>query len=83
MNTLSIFAIIAALAMFISPLAALNVFANDDDDSSSVEASISQEADVEQSSFVASGDDTEDSGNNDAEIFQFNDGNAVAVQENN
>jgi hypothetical protein len=85
MNTLSILAIIAAFAMIVSPLAATSVFAHDDEEeeSSSVSALIEQAAECEQDSFVVSGDDTKDSGNNDCEIFQFNEGNAVAAQENN
>ena len=89
MNTKSILsfaAVVAALALFASPLALNSAFANHDEfNFASIEQnlrqSIEQNQQNEQDSFVVSGDDTINSGNNINFQDQFNFGDNVAGQD--
>ena len=79
MNRTSILSIIAVFAMIVGTVATVgNAFADN-----SADQSIDQSQESEQSSFVVSGDDTDDSGNNLNFQFQFNDGNNALGQQDN
>ena len=78
MNSKSILSIIAAFALVAGTLSFSNVFADN-----SLDQAIEQSQENEQSSFVISGDDTDDSGNNFNFQFQENEGNNALGQQDN
>ena len=93
----SVLALVAVFAsiMVVGPVASNSAFANSDDfwfrffdndndnGGNSADQSIDQEQSSEQDSFVVSGDDTDDSGNNFSFQGQFNDGNNALGQQDN
>ena len=78
MNTTSVLAVIAALAMIVSPLAIGSAFADN-----TGSQSISQSQSSSQNSFCVSGDDTKFSCNNFSSQFQWNEGNNALGQQDN
>jgi hypothetical protein len=78
MNSKSILSVIAAFALIAGTLSFSSAFADN-----SLDQAIEQSQESEQSSFVISGDDTDDSGNNFSFQDQFNFGNNAAGQQDN
>ena len=78
MNSTSILAVIAALAMIVSPLAIGSAFADN-----TGSQSISQDQSSSQNSLCVSGDDTTFSCNNFSDQDQFNFGNNALGQQDN
>jgi hypothetical protein len=93
-SVLALVAIFASI-MVVGPVASNSAFAHSDDfwkrffdnddnnGGNSADQEISQSQESEQDSFVVSGDDTDDSGNNLNAQFQFNDGNNALGQQDN